>query len=302
MALQHLRSATLDKRPTPGAMSDGQIALNTNATSPGLFFKDSNGVLVKSGPVHVGTTAPNVTPGGQAGNSKGEVWLDTAGATPLLKVYDGTAFVTTSGSADVVGPASSTDNAVTRFDSTTGKLLQNSLVTIGDTGAITAPSVGSIIPFYFANQAAFPPASTYHGAIAHSHSDGAMYYAHGGAWLPLAALGLAQSYTAQQRGAITALTDGATITADFALANNFSVTLGGSRTLANPTNQTAGASGSIWITQDGTGSRTLAYGANWDFSGGTAPTLSTAAGAVDCLVYAVQSSTKITATLITDLS
>ena len=111
-----------------------------------------------------------------------------------------------------------------------------------------------------------------------------------------------QSFTAQQRGAITALTDGATITADFALANNFSVTLGGNRTLANPTNQTAGASGCIWITQDGTGSRTLAYGANWDFSGGTAPTLSTAAAAVDCLVYSVQSSTKITATLITNLS
>lgn len=40
-------------------------------------------------------------------------------------------------SADVVGPASSTDNAVARFDSTSGKLLQNSLVIISDTGAIS---------------------------------------------------------------------------------------------------------------------------------------------------------------------
>jgi len=118
----------------------------------------------------------------------------------------------------------------------------------------------------------------------------------------LAGLGVVQSFTVAQRGAITALTDGATITADFAAANNFSVTLGGSRTLANPSNQTAGQSGCIWITQDGTGSRTLAYGSQWDFTGGTAPTLSTAAGAVDCLVYAVQSSTKITATLISNLS
>ena len=118
----------------------------------------------------------------------------------------------------------------------------------------------------------------------------------------LALLSLAQSYTAAQRGAISALTDGATITADFAVANNFSVTLGGNRTLANPSNQTAGQSGCIWITQDGTGSRTLAYGSQWDFTGGTAPTLSTAAAAVDCLVYAVQSSTKITATLVTNLS
>jgi len=118
----------------------------------------------------------------------------------------------------------------------------------------------------------------------------------------LAGLGVVQSFTVAQRGAITALTDGATITADFAAANNFSVTLGGNRTLANPSNQTAGQSGCIWITQDGTGSRTLAYGSQWDFTGGTAPTLSTAAGAVDCLVYASQSSTKITATLISNLS
>jgi len=47
-------------------------------------------------------------------------------------------------------------------------------------GAVNA---GSIIPFYFANQAAFPSASTYHGAIAHSHADGAMYFAHSGAWV-----------------------------------------------------------------------------------------------------------------------
>ena len=46
-----------------------------------------------------------------------------------------------------------------------------------------AENAGSIIPFYFANQAAFPSASTYHGAIAHSHADGAMYFAHGGSWV-----------------------------------------------------------------------------------------------------------------------
>jgi hypothetical protein len=113
---------------------------------------------------------------------------------------------------------------------------------------------------------------------------------------------VAQSFTAQQRGAITALTDGANISVDFAASNNYAVTLGGNRTLANPSNLTAGASGCIWITQDGTGSRTLAYGSQWDFTGGTAPTLSTAAAAVDCLVYSVQSSTKITATLVTNLS
>ena len=75
-------------------MSDGQLAMNTNLVSPGLFLKDSNGDLVKAGPVHVGTTAPNATPGagGQAGNSKGELWLDTSGSDYSLKTWDGTAF------------------------------------------------------------------------------------------------------------------------------------------------------------------------------------------------------------------
>lgn len=102
-----------------------------------------------------------------------------------------------------------------------------------------------------------------------------------------------QTFSVAQRGAITALTDGATITPDFAASNNFSVTLGGNRTLANPTNLTAGQSGSIFITQDGTGSRTLAYGTYWDFIGGTAPTLSTTAGAVDRLDYLVRTTGSI---------
>ena len=110
-----------------------------------------------------------------------------------------------------------------------------------------------------------------------------------------------QTFTAAQRGSVSALTDGATITANFALANNFSVTLGGNRTLANPSNQTAGQTGVITITQDGTGSRTLAYGSNWKFPNGTAPTLTTTANAVDVLAYYVESASRITARLITDV-
>lgn len=109
----------------------------------------------------------------------------------------------------------------------------------------------------------------------------------------LAGTDAAQTFSAAQRGAISALTDGATITPDFAVANNFSVTLGGNRTLANPSNLTAGQSGSIFISQDGTGSRTLAYGSQYDFAGGTAPTLSTAANAVDRIDYVVRTTGSI---------
>jgi hypothetical protein len=110
-----------------------------------------------------------------------------------------------------------------------------------------------------------------------------------------------QMFSVAQRGTVSALTDGATITPDFAAANNFSVTLGGNRTLANPSNLVAGQSGIIVITQDGTGSRTLAYGSYFKFSNGTAPTLTTTASAVDVLAYYVESSTRITAKLVGDV-
>jgi hypothetical protein len=100
---------------------------------------------------------------------------------------------------------------------------------------------------------------------------------------------------------IAVLTDGATITPDFGTANNFSVTLAGNRTLANPTNLEPGQSGVIYITQDGTGGRTLAYGTFWDFPGATVPSLTTTGNAVDVLVYSVRSSTSIAAQLLTNI-
>jgi hypothetical protein len=108
-----------------------------------------------------------------------------------------------------------------------------------------------------------------------------------------AGMATAQTFTKAQRGAIVTLTDGATVTPDMADGNNFSLTLGGNRTLANPTNLTAGQSGSIFLVQDGTGSRTLAYGSYYDFAGGTAPTLTTTANAVDRIDYVVRSTTSI---------
>ncbi len=103
----------------------------------------------------------------------------------------------------------------------------------------------------------------------------------------------AQTFTAAQRGTITTLTSGATVTPDFANSNNYTLTLDQNLTIANPTNLTAGQSGSIFLVQDGTGSRTAAWGTYWDFAGGTAPTLTTAASSVDRVDYVVRSSTSI---------
>ena len=92
---------------------------------------------------------------------------------------------------------------------------------------------------------------------------------------------------------ITALSDGATITIDMATACHHSVTLGGNRTFAAPSNQVIGQSGSIFITQDGSGSRTASFNAAFKFVGGTAPTLTTGAGLTDRIDYIIFSSNVI---------
>tara|TARA_R110000737_G_scaffold109266_1_gene142189 strand:- start:49 stop:1611 length:1563 start_codon:yes stop_codon:yes gene_type:complete len=92
---------------------------------------------------------------------------------------------------------------------------------------------------------------------------------------------------------INALTDGTNISVDLNAGQNFTVTLAGNRTLDNPTNCVAGQVGSIFVVQDGTGSQTLGYGTSYDFAGGTAPTLSTAANAIDRLDYIVHTSTDV---------
>lgn len=94
---------------------------------------------------------------------------------------------------------------------------------------------------------------------------------------------------------VTTLTDATTIAVDMSASNNFTVTLGGNRTLGNPTGLVVGQSGSIFILQDATGSRTLAFGSNWDFPNGAAPTLSTAANAVDRIDFIVRTSTSVQA-------
>lgn len=81
-----------------------------------------------------------------------------------------------------------------------------------------------------------------------------------------------------------ALTDAGTIAWNLQSGLFARVTLGGNRTLGDPTNKRTGT----WllrVVQDGTGNRTLAYHANYKFPGGTDPVLSTAAGAVDLLSF-----------------
>lgn len=109
-----------------------------------------------------------------------------------------------------------------------------------------------------------------HGGAAGSSSSGV-------------SLATVNAWTKNQSVVPVALTDGSSIATDASLSNNFTVTLGGNRTLANPTNLTAGMWLHFVVKQDGTGTRTLGYGSAFKWPGGTVPVLSAAAGEVDTI-------------------
>ena len=103
-----------------------------------------------------------------------------------------------------------------------------------------------------------------------------------------------QTFSKAQRGSITSSTIlAANISLDFSLNNHFAVTLANNSHLNLPTNLVAGQTGSIFVVQDGTGSRTLSYAGAWEFPSGTAPTLTTTASAEDRIDYIVRASNAI---------
>ena len=142
------------------------------------------------------------------------------------------------------------------------------------------------------------PASDSSGSqVLQSNGSGTLTWASAGD----ATLAGSNSWTGPQRGAIDALTSSASITINMGTGNNHSVTLAHNTAFENPSGQVAGQSGSIFITQDGTGSRTASWEGNWKWKGGTAPTLSTAAGAVDRVDYIIAASGSIHAVATLDV-
>jgi hypothetical protein len=93
--------------------------------------------------------------------------------------------------------------------------------------------------------------------------------------------------------AVVTLTDAATVAWDMSTGIDFQVTLGGNRTLGDPTNTIVGRRGRIKVIQDGTGSRTLTKSSNHKTAGGAAISLTTTASAIDYIDYDCVSSTEI---------
>lgn len=108
---------------------------------------------------------------------------------------------------------------------------------------------------------------------------------------------VAQSFTKGQAGAITALTDAATIAVDLSLSNHFEVVLGGSRTLGEPTNIRQGQTGKIDIYQDATGGRTITLAWCYTLASASPTLLSTGKFVKDMLIYSVDKYATSTVTI-----
>lgn len=135
MAVQLLirNSSVLYDRPDPLRLGAAEIALNYNEIDPGLYFADNTASpstkLIKIGPTFVGSTAPNLTPAGFIGLSKGESWLDTS-STKVLKIYDGSSWQTTKAvsSTGTGKPSNPTDGQLHYDDAIPGLFMYRSSV------------------------------------------------------------------------------------------------------------------------------------------------------------------------------
>jgi hypothetical protein len=128
--IQTRRSSTLNDRPFPTRLGEGELALNNNSTSPGLFFADnvaspSTG-LIKVGPVHVGSTSPNSSAAGFTSSSKGETWLDTT-STEIFKIFDGSSFQTAKAVVSIsAGQPANPVNGQLHYDTSASQLIMYS--------------------------------------------------------------------------------------------------------------------------------------------------------------------------------
>ena len=92
--VKHKRSDEEARRPRSESLLEGQLAINHNDATPGVFFKTNKNKVIKVGPCHIGDTVPPTAFNNDFG--KGELWLDTMNDANKLKVWDGQKWLTVS--------------------------------------------------------------------------------------------------------------------------------------------------------------------------------------------------------------
>jgi hypothetical protein len=272
------------------------------------FRSDLNNALSAIQTNNSGTSLPS-------GAVAGQIWLDTTNATsPTLKFYDGAdsiSLATINYTANTVDWLDSSVSITGLSTTATGTVL-----TLSDTA--TTSSVNLIIDndkeIRFREATAngtnyvslsapttlsadlsltLPSADGTSGQFLSTNGSGVLSFASGGVTgVSTSATGtvltLSDSNILFGKGGYFAeatLTDGATVTWNASTQQVCKLTLGGNRTLSAPTNGVTGQFISIAVIQDGTGSRTLTWNSVYEFTGDTAPTLTTTINKADVFVF-----------------
>jgi len=272
------------------------------------FRSDLNNALSAIQTTNSGTSLPT-------GAVAGQMWLDTTNATnPTLKFYDGAdsiSLATINYTANTVDWLDSSITITGLSTSATGTVL-----TLSDSA--TTSTVNLIIDndkeIRFREATAngtnyvslsapttlsadlsltLPSADGTSGQFLSTNGSGILSFASGGVTgVSTSATGtvltLSDSNILFGKGGYFAeatLTDGATVTWNASTQQVAKLTLGGNRTLSAPTNGATGQFISIAVIQDATGSRTLTWNSAYEFTGDTAPTLTTTVSKADVFVF-----------------
>jgi len=253
------------------------------------FRTDLNNVLSAINTLNSGTSRPSSA-------VAGSLWLDTTTSTaPTLKYYDGAddiSLATIDHTANTVNWLDSTVSITGLSTTATGTVLTLTDSSISSTQDIRLPTAKAIADDSGNEYIKFVKTASAVNEISITNSAT-------GNSPDLSVTGgdtnIGLSITTKGTGLIkfndgayfpeATLTDGATVTWDASTAPVCKLTLGGNRTLSAPTNGATGQFISIAVIQDATGSRTLTWNSVYEFTGDTAPTLTTTVSKADLFVF-----------------
>ena len=133
------RTGNASDRPNTSTVQAGEVALSFGASDPGLYFRDSASSIRKVGPPHYGSTAPNSSPVGSAGNSVGELWVENS-SPYYMQIWNGSAW-------QKVGAAFADTASIASVTIASGAFFANSaLVASGSLGSVlSSGSLGSVL-------------------------------------------------------------------------------------------------------------------------------------------------------------
>ncbi len=271
---------------TTGALNSGSITSGFGAIDNGASAITTTGVI--TGGTLEATADTSAGDNAAIGYTAAEGLILTGqGSTSditLKNDADATVFTVPTGTDDILFP----DNAKAMFGA--GSDLQiyhdgtDSVIKDSGTGNLVLTSNGGGI--FFRND---DETETY----ANFNNNGSVQLRYdNGAKLETTATGVAVTGTAVAT-TNTDTSNTGSVTLDFAANQNFVLTFTGNVTLANPTTEQVGQSGFIVCIQDGTGSRTLSLGTDYETAGGAGITLSSAASATDIIPYVVAAAGRI---------